>query len=51
MEVQHSGFDVFPFNRLFPTTSRRLYLKLEASLFDSHKLGWLGSICIVKGVK
>ena len=51
METQHSGFDLFPFNRLFPRWSRYLYLKAEAALYNSSKLGWLGSICIVKGVK
>jgi demethylmenaquinone methyltransferase/2-methoxy-6-polyprenyl-1,4-benzoquinol methylase len=51
MEVQHSGFDVFPLNRLFPKLSRHVYLKAESALFRSNRLGWLGSICIVKGVK
>ena len=51
VETQHSGFDLFPFNRLFPRCSRYLYLKAETALFNSSKLGWLGSICIVKGTK
>jgi demethylmenaquinone methyltransferase / 2-methoxy-6-polyprenyl-1,4-benzoquinol methylase len=51
MEVQHSGFDIFPLNRLFPRLSRYVYLKAESALFSSNRLGWLGSICIVKGVK
>lgn len=51
MEVQHSGFDVFPLNRLFPRLSRSVYLKAESAFFNSNRLGWLGSICIVKGVK
>lgn len=51
MVVQHSGFDVFPFNRLFPRLSRYVYLRTESAFFDSNKLGWLGSICIVKGLK
>ena len=50
-KTQHSGFDLFPFNRLFPKFSRAIYLKLESFLYDSNKLGWLGSICIVKGSK
>lgn len=51
IETQHSGFDLFPFNRLFPRLSRYLYLKAEAALFNSRTTGWLGSICIVKGIK
>jgi ubiquinone/menaquinone biosynthesis C-methylase UbiE len=47
----HSGFDIFPINRLFPALSRSIYLKAESGLHDSNKLGWLGSICIVKGLK
>ena len=51
IQIQHSGFDIFPLNRLFPTLSTNIYLKAESLFFDSNKLGWLGSICIVKGVK
>jgi len=51
LETQHSGFDVFPLNRLFPSISRFFYLKAESVLYNSGKLGWLGSICIVKGSK
>lgn len=51
MEVQHSGFAVFPFNRIFPDLSRSIYLKLESAFFNSSIMGWLGSICIVKGTK
>jgi ubiquinone/menaquinone biosynthesis C-methylase UbiE len=50
-EIQHSGFDIFPINRLFPKLSRYIYLKTETYLYNSNKLGWLGSICIVKGIK
>lgn len=50
-EIRHSGFTVFPFDRLFPRLSTCVYLRAESAFFDSHKLGWLGSICIVKGVK
>lgn len=50
-KTQHSGFDIFPFNRLFPKLSTSLYLKAENKFYDSNKLGWLGSICIVKGFK
>jgi demethylmenaquinone methyltransferase/2-methoxy-6-polyprenyl-1,4-benzoquinol methylase len=49
--TQHSGFDLFPFNRLFPKLSRAIYLMAETALYDSNKLGWLGSICLVKGMK
>jgi ubiquinone/menaquinone biosynthesis C-methylase UbiE len=51
MEIQHSGFDIFPINRLFPRLSRRVYMKAESAFFNSNTLGWLGSICIVKGLK
>ena len=51
MELQHSGFTVFPVNRLFPKLSTNLYLKMESAFFKSSILGWLGSICIVKGTK
>ena len=50
LEVQHSGFTIFPINRLFPRLST-YSLKLESAFFNSNILGWLGSICIVKGIK
>jgi ubiquinone/menaquinone biosynthesis C-methylase UbiE len=49
--TEHAGFDLFPFNRLFPRLSRFWYLKAEPVLADSNTLGWLGSICIVKVVR
>jgi ubiquinone/menaquinone biosynthesis C-methylase UbiE len=49
--TRHSGFDLFPFNRLFPALSRRLHLKAEPALMNADILGWLGSICIVSGSK
>lgn len=51
LEVQHSGFTIFPFNRLFPRLSTYIYLKLESAFFNCNVLGWLGSICIVKSIK
>src|ERR1700733_3549102 len=51
LECQHSGFEFYPFRRLFPLLSRYLYLALEPFCFNSRAYGWLGSICIVKGVK
>jgi demethylmenaquinone methyltransferase/2-methoxy-6-polyprenyl-1,4-benzoquinol methylase len=51
MKCQHSGFECYPFRRVFPIASRYLYLKMEAAWFDSNMCGWLGSICIVSGVK
>lgn len=51
LECQHSGFEFYPFRRLFPVLSRYLYLALEPFCFKSKLYGWLGSICIVKGVK
>lgn len=50
-DTLHSGLNVFPFNTLFPNLSRTVNLKTESALFDSGKLGWLGSVCIVKGQK
>ena len=47
----HSGMDMFPLNRLLPKLSRSIYLKTESAFHDSDILGWMGSICIVKGVK
>jgi demethylmenaquinone methyltransferase/2-methoxy-6-polyprenyl-1,4-benzoquinol methylase len=49
--TQHSGFTVFPFNRLFPRLATSVYVRAESAWFDSSRLGWLGSICIVKGMK
>jgi ubiquinone/menaquinone biosynthesis C-methylase UbiE len=51
MQCQHSGFEIYPLRRLFPNASRSIYLKLESLWFNSNTLGWLGSICVVKGVK
>ena len=51
LECQHSGFEFYPFRRLCPVISRYVYLKLESICFKSRTFGWLGSICIVKGVK
>jgi demethylmenaquinone methyltransferase / 2-methoxy-6-polyprenyl-1,4-benzoquinol methylase len=51
LETQHSGFDFFPLNRLFPRLSSWIYLKAESKLYNSNRLGWLGSICVVKGEK
>ncbi len=51
LQIRHSGFTFFPFDRLFPLISSRLALKLESSLHDSSIFGWLGSICIVKAMK
>jgi demethylmenaquinone methyltransferase / 2-methoxy-6-polyprenyl-1,4-benzoquinol methylase len=51
LKTQHSGFEVFPLNRLFPKLSRSIYLKAESVLYDSYRLGWMGSVCIVKGLK
>lgn len=51
LKTQHSGFDVFPLNRLFPKLSRTIYLKAESAFHDTDTLGWLGSICILKGQK
>lgn len=51
MELQHSGFELYPLRRLFPRLSRHVYLKLESLFFRSGTFGWLGSICVVKGVK
>lgn len=47
----HSGMDMFPLNRLLPKLSRSIYLKTESAFHDSDKLGWIGSICLVKGLK
>lgn len=49
--TQHGGFEIFPLNRLFPKISTYIYLKTESAFYDSSRLGWLGSICIVKGIK
>jgi demethylmenaquinone methyltransferase/2-methoxy-6-polyprenyl-1,4-benzoquinol methylase len=51
MQCQHSGFEIYPLRRLFPNLSRSIYLKLESLWFNSNTLGWLGSICVVKGIK
>jgi ubiquinone/menaquinone biosynthesis C-methylase UbiE len=51
LECQHSGFELYPLRRLFPSISRNVYLRLEPICFKSRTFGWLGSICIVKGVK
>ncbi len=51
MKTAQAGFDLSPFNRLFPRLSRFWYLTPEPVLADSKALGWLGSICIVKVVK
>jgi ubiquinone/menaquinone biosynthesis C-methylase UbiE len=51
LALRHAGFELFPFNRLFPRLSRRCYLTVEPVLADSDVLGWLGSICIVKGTR
>jgi demethylmenaquinone methyltransferase / 2-methoxy-6-polyprenyl-1,4-benzoquinol methylase len=50
-DTLHSGLNVFPFNTLFPNLSRKIYLKTESVFHDSGKLGWMGSVCIVKGQK
>lgn len=50
-ETLHSGIDLFPVNRLFPGLSRSVSLKTEEVLHRSSALGWIGSICIVKGIK
>ena len=47
----HAGFDLFPLNRLFPGLSRAWYTRVEPVLGDARRLGWLGSICLVKVTK
>jgi ubiquinone/menaquinone biosynthesis C-methylase UbiE len=47
----HSGIEVFPINTLFPKISTSIYLKTESAIYNSNKLGWLGSTCIVKVIK
>ncbi len=49
--TMHSGLNIFPFNRLFPDLSRSVYLKTESAFHNSDRLGWMGSVCIVKGLK
>lgn len=51
VKTEHAGFDLFPFNRLFPRLSRAWYLGVEPALGDAKVLGWLGSICLVKAVR
>jgi ubiquinone/menaquinone biosynthesis C-methylase UbiE len=51
IQVRHSEFTYFPFNRLFPTISSRLALKPESLLHDSRVFAWLCSVCMVKAMK
>lgn len=50
-DTLHSGVNFFPFNRLFPNISRAIYLKTEKLFLNSGIFGWMGSICMVKGLK
>lgn len=50
-ETLHSGVSFFPFNYFFPKVSRSVYLKTEELFLRSGIFGWMGSICIVKGIK
>lgn len=50
-ETLHSGVSMFPLNYLFPEASRSINLKTEELLLRSGIFGWMGSICIVKGIK
>jgi demethylmenaquinone methyltransferase/2-methoxy-6-polyprenyl-1,4-benzoquinol methylase len=50
-ETLHSGLNIFPLNRIFPALSREVYLKTESLFHHSGSLGWLGSVCIVKGFR
>jgi ubiquinone/menaquinone biosynthesis C-methylase UbiE len=51
IETSHSGFTYFPVDKLFPTLSSRLAVRLGSMFRDSQILGWLGSVCIVKATK
>jgi ubiquinone/menaquinone biosynthesis C-methylase UbiE len=51
IEIRHSGFTYFPVDKLFPTLSSRLALRLGSMFHDSQIFGWLGSVCIVKALK
>lgn len=50
-DTLHSGVSFFPFNFFFPELSRSIYLKTEKLILRSGIFGWMGSICIVKGIK
>lgn len=50
-ETLHSGLNIFPLERLFPSLSREVYLKTESLFHHSGRFGWLGSVCIIKGFR
>jgi hypothetical protein len=50
-DTLHSGVDLFPVNRLFPRLSASVSLGTEAVLHRSSGFGWIGSVCIIKGLK
>ena len=51
LHTMHSGFELFPFNRILPEASQRLYLWAEPKWHNSSVFGWIGSICVVRAVK